>query len=400
MNIKTNYSSKLNHYYVNSLTNKSISFNGIIKSQSRLGTPIKKDLFECQHKDNYQHLPYLENKEIVSQDEFSTTIIDRDHQTSFIDKLTKKKYTKTIYDLPLRLHYELQKQKSEVVKQNQPNDVLLATGLDEKSFIDNIDKINALIKLIHPQYDLFEDKTKQIFDFNIGNTTAHITRITQGLTGIIYKIEVPNCKPLALKYYLNPYNLNSSEGAFPEIAMAHKLNDAKVTNIPKLYYGNPYNGWMLSEYVDENTKLQDGDTTFTEYIKENKLLCGDINSGMAIKSLNGLFFVDYGYICSDNSIPCNTELDTEINQYRLDKYNNPINQELTLSDIENISIYGTLYPQKNNLNFNLFNATALALQYVMQNQDIPDELACKLEEIYKEFGVESNVIDLIKSANQ
>ena len=304
------------------------------------------------------------------------------------------------------MHYELQKQKSDIVTQNQPNDVLLATGLDENSFIENIDKINALIALIHPKYDLFEDQTKQVFDFNIGNTTAHITRIAQGLTGVIYKIEIPNCRPLALKYYLNPYEPNSSEGAFPEIAMAHKLNDAKVTNIPKLYYANPYNGWMLSEYIDENTELQDGNITFEEYIDKNNLVCRDINSGMAIKNSNGLFFVDFGYIRSNNSMPCDAELNAEVNQYKINKYNK-VDKELTLSNIENLSIYGnpnvkyaTFNSQQNNLNFKLYTTTLQALKYVMQKQDIPDKLSAKLEEIYKEFGVESNVIDLIQSANQ
>lgn len=401
MTASTSYNSITNFQHVNYSNNK-ISFNGIKKTYGALNTPGEKDVFEYQ-KNNYYRLPYLKNEEIVQQDEFSTTIIDKYHPKSIIDKLTKKKYVETIYDLPLRLHDELQKQKTDTVKQSQPNDVLLATGLDEQSFINNVDKINALIAMIHPKYDLFEAQTSQVFDFNIGNATAHITRITQGLTGVIYKIEIPNCKPLALKHYLNPYDQNSSEGPFPEIAMAHKLNEAKVTNIPKLYYANPYNGWMLSEYVDENTELKDGNITFEEYINKNNLDCKDINSGMAIKNSNGLFFVDYGYIYPNNSKSCSAELNSEVNQYKINKYNNPACQELTLSDIENINVYRISYVKYsafNPLDLDFFNKTCQALRYVMQNKDIPEELSADLEKIYKEFGVKSNAIDLLKSANQ
>lgn len=359
---------------------------------------------------SYKNAEYLKNKNIVAQDDFTTTIVDTGVKKSFLDKVTGKVHTKKIYDLPLRLREDLISQNTDVVVQNEPADVLKATNLSCEEFIKEIDKINSLLYIVAPKYDLFEEQTKQEFQMKLGDKIATIKRITQGLSGCIYKIEVPECKPLALKHYLNPQNINGTEGAFAEIAFARQVNKDKVSDVPLLYCANPYNGWMLSDFVDENYKKRSSGMDFVEYIGKNKLVCRDINSGMAVKGANSPIFVDFGYIKPADSSTLkydNAVLADNSERINSKQYINSADVS-GLTKVENISLYGnadTLEAANNvimkdsQMQF-FFEANNAINNYVLNEREIPADLQTLLQEHYEAMGGIGDACELIKSCNQ
>ena len=258
----------------NKLTYDKVSFSGIEKP-----------------KYEYADAWYLKDEEIVSQDKFSTTIINKKIKRSLFDIIRNKKYTAKIYDLHLRLREELLKNNTDTVVQNEPTDILKATGLNNEELIKEIDKINSVLDLC-PQISNYDEN----FKIKLGNKIASIEKINNGMSGVIYKIRVPNCKPLALKKYFLHSGGKGAEGPFPEIAIARQMNKDKVNDIPLLYCANPYNKWMLSDFVDKNYNARKGGISFINYIKENNLWLDDINTGMAVKGNNGNICVDFGYI--------------------------------------------------------------------------------------------------------
>ena len=165
----------------------------------------------------YEDSWYLKDQNVLEQDGFTTTIEDKTVKRSLVDKLSGKIYTKKLYDIALRLREDLVSKNTETVIQNAPHDILDAAELTNEEFVKEINKINAMIALVYPRYDAFEDKTQQSFKMHLGKTEANIKRLAQGLSGVVYTIEVPGCKPLALKHYFNSQRINLSEGPFHEI---------------------------------------------------------------------------------------------------------------------------------------------------------------------------------------
>lgn len=353
---------------------------------------------------------YLKDKQVVEQDVFSTTVIDELHPRSILDKLTGKQYYSKIYDLPLKLREDLKNQKTDTVIQNIPHDILTSTGLTNEELIKEVDKINSLLHLVAPKFELFEEKTKQEFQMKLGNKTATLMRIAQGLSGCIYKIDVPGCKPLALKHYLDPQNINCSEGAFPEIAFARQVNKDGVSNVPLLYSANPYNGWMLSDFVDSNYSKRENGLDFADYVEKNNLFCQDINSGMAIMGKNGPIFVDFGYIYSTNSTTKKyQDVIFSDNEERINSTNYIEDSNVSdLTKIENFAMYGNENTlkivnkevcNKPEMLF-FFDANSAINNYVLRNLEIPKELQSTLQESYEAMGGIGDVCELLKSCNQ
>ena len=353
---------------------------------------------------------YLKDEEIVAQDDFTTTIIDKTHKRSLMDRIKNKKYTTTIYDLPLRLREDLKKNNTDTVIQNEPSDLLKETGLTNKELIKEIDKISSLIMLVAPKYDTFEDKTKQEFKVKLGNKIANVERLSQGLSGIIYVIKVPDCKPLALKHYLSPMNIHSDEGAFPETALAKKMNEDKVCDIPLLYYANPYNGWMLLDFIDKNYEKRQNGISFIDYLEKNNLNPKDINSGILVKGKdNNSIFVDYGYIAPYGSTGENYH--DVIYSDNAEKVNNE--KYLDSDDVSGLTKLATVQmfgnentiekirtKVKTNPELQFSLDTCKAVVMALRKKEIPAELAKRLQENYEKSGFIGDAIELIKSCDQ
>lgn len=367
--------------------------------------------FRGEKQFKYANSWYLKNETILEQDEFSTTIEDREAKTGILDKFLKKTHPKKIYDLPLRLREDLAGHGIDTVVLHTPQDLLDKTGLSDEQFMKEINKINALIALVYPRYDSFEDKTKQNFKMQMGNSVANVTRLTQGMSGIIYKIEVEGCKPLALKHYLNPKSVNLSEGAFPEIAMAKKMNEANVSDIPLLYCANPYEGWMLSEFIDKDYKTRKGGISVADYAKNNNLVFRDANSGMTVSGKDGLILVDFGYISSASSHTHMSGFDKTVagdNRKRAnsDEYINSKTASL-LGKTENVNLYASpdsrkefINEHKNDPEFKLFNDILAGTRFALASEEMPEKLKKSLQENFEKAGFIGDAVELVKSCNQ
>ena len=396
------------NYPVKNLPKKKIRANSGLTSVDTVSFSGSKKSVNQSFK--YADSWYLKDEEIVNQDDFTTTIIDKTHKRSLMDRIRNKKYTRKIYDLPLRLREDLKRNNTDTIIQNVPADLLKETGLTNRELIKEIDKINSLIMLVAPRYDTFEEKTKQEFNIKLGSKIANVKRLSQGLSGSLYEIKVPDCKPLALKHYLNPMNINSQEGAFPEIALAKKMNEDKVCNIPLLYYANPYNGWMLSDFVDKNYEKRQNGISFIDYLEKNKLIPKDINSGILVKGKdNTPIFVDYGYIMPFGASA--NDYQNVIYSDNTEKVNN--NKYLDNDDVSDltkfatISMYGdentikrTITKAKTTPELQFFIDASTAVRMTLKEKEIPEDIACRLKENYEKSGFIGDVIELIKSCDQ
>ena len=404
--------------------NNGIQFSGISKVSSLKNNNVKnthsiyfgmrdeKDEVNLSGKNSEVKGKYLKDEKVISQNGFTTTIEDKTAKKTLWDKITGKTPTKKIYDLPIRFQESLRAQNSERVVTNVPTEILNQTGLSQKEFEREIEKINTLINIVKPAYDLFEDKTQQSFQVKIGEQVAEVNRLTQGLSGVVYKIEIPGCKPLALKSYLNPLNINLSEGAFPEIALAQKLNKDGVPNIPKMYMANPYNGWMLSDFVDKNYTTSKTQENLSDYIAKNQLVFRDQNSGMFVDGKNARYLVDYGYISqkdSDNGylIPyfkhsvleskykkCN-----DLNEYKSEHIGlEQLHAIRNFAEPQTVQYINEKYADTPEYNFYL--SLSYARELVLNDKEIPQELAQELQKNYEQLGFIGDAIDLVKSCNQ
>lgn len=397
----------INSYNVQNIQAANPSINKSLYNTNPVDTISFNGNTQFQHADSW----YLKDETILAQDAFSTTIEDKTVKRSLFDMILKKSYPKKIYDLPLRFREELQSQQTDMVVLNAPSDVLAATGLTNEEFVKAIDKVNALIALVHPRYDLFEDKTKQDFQVQIGNSVANVARQKQGLSGVIYKIEIEGCKPLALKHYINPAKINLKEGAFPEIAIAKKMNEDNVSDIPLLYCANPYDGWMLSEFIDDDYVKREGGISFVDYMIKNNLALDDENSGLTVSSKTDMIFVDFGYIASNASHTYISGFDTVVFDDIRQKANSNdyihSKQSSLLGVIENVSLYGDLDAKRALLNayrdkpeLKLFGTMLKALNCVHSNQEIPEKIKTDLQEAYEKSGFIGDAAELAKSCNQ
>ena len=359
----------------------------------------------------YPYSWYLKNEKIIAQDDFSTTIEDRSVRRSLKDIIKGKKYQKKIYDLPLRLREELSETNKEIVNQNTPVDILDKTGQSESEFIKDIEKINSFIALVYPRYDRNEDETRQEFKIEIGNSIATVTRIRQGMSGIIYKIAIDGCKPLCLKHFTNINDINMQEGAFPEIAIAKKLNEDNVKDIPLLYYANPYNGWMLSEYITSDYESRKDGIPFAKYMEDNNLVCNDVNDGMKVAGKDSLIYVDFGYISSKNS-----EKDlNDFNSIVVNDKRNRVNSKDYISDenislitkAQNLSLYGSeefysdfidQYYTTQELQF--IGDIGTLINKVLSGRRIPVYTHKQMQREYEKLGFSGDIIQLINSCNQ
>ena len=360
----------------------------------------------------YEDSWYLKDQNVLEQDGFTTTIEDKTVKRSLVDKLSGKIYTKKLYDIALRLREDLVSKNTETVIQNAPHDILDAAELTNEEFVKEINKINAMIALVYPRYDAFEDKTQQSFKMHLGKTEANIKRLAQGLSGVVYTIEVPGCKPLALKHYFNSQRINLSEGPFHEISLAKKMNEDNVLNIPLLYCANPYEGWMLSEFVDKNYETRKDGISVADYVKKHNLVLSDGNSGSFVKGKDRYVFVDFGYIkpsAYDTGLTNFKKAVMEDNISRAnskDYLNSPQNVS-TLGVAEKVYMYGNDETKKyfvqrygNDPEFRLFEDTADATGRVLSNKKIPHSLKLRLQENFEKAGFIGDAMELVKSCDQ
>ncbi|MBQ9246428.1 hypothetical protein IJ182_09200 [bacterium] len=377
-------------------------------------SPLKRDTVSFSKSFSpflYGYSWYLNKENIVTQDDFSTTVVDKERKRKLKDIFNGKTYTKKIYDLPLRLREELSETNKDTVVSNIPNDVMIASGLSNNDFIKSIDKINSFINIIYPRYDKDEDRTQQKFKMKLGNTVATVTRITQGLSGIIYKIEIPNCKPLCLKHFINIFDTNLSEGAFPEISLAKKMNEDNVKDIPLLYCANPYNGWMLSEFITSDYKSRKDGISFNNYLKRNNLVCNDVNEGMTVGGKDANIYVDFGYIYSKESDRDTKGFHTKVNEDRKNNANRFSQQSIEktsiMSSAENIFLYGDdkvqdsmIKEYHSNPEFHFLSEVTEAVENILSGKRISSSLAMRLQKHFEEIGFIGDALDIISTCKQ
>lgn len=357
-----------------------------------------KDSFEPSEKIQYdsQFSPYLKDKTVLSKNEFTVTVEDTDIKRSLSDKIKKRMHTKKIYDFPFRLRQELIQKGNYVLTVNEPKDILKTTGLTNEEFCKEIDKINTLISLIYPRFNLLQEYTQQEFTMKAGNSAITASIVKQGGSGVVYKITVPGCKPLALKYFKPKKNPDPTEGAFPEIAMARKMNVDNVSDIPVLYSADPYNGWMLSDFVDKDYKVRNG-ISFADYIEKNQLVLDDINTGMAVVTNdNKKIFVDFGYISPSGSEPIKG-----LNNITSDDTQQTINSPDYLTTLKksvfttskqiyshgnNKSLLDFLKLYQNNPEYKLYDTMSKAVALKLGYREIPRDLAKEIQKNYEESG--------------
>ena len=408
-NIKMRITTNYNHLPHTKINNK--NYQAIPNRSQRLSSDtISFSSKKCDFK--YSNAWYLKNKKILEQDDFSTTVFDKYQYCSFFDLLAGRKNHSQIYDLPLRLREDLKKQKTDTIIQNIPQDILDNTGLTNKELIKEIDKINTLIDIVAPEinWNNTKQKPKQKFQMKLGSKTATITRIAHGKSGCVYEIKLENCKPLALKHYHNSQKINESEGAFPELALAKKFNEDNVSDVPLLYYGNPYNGWMLSEFIDKNYTKRENGIGFLDYLNKNGLCCFDMNKGISVKGANEKIYVDFGYIRPKNSkiIPCKDVIIQDITK-RINTNKYASSKEVSdLTKAQNIFLYGdevsTDFIETKSLTspeIQFYNETNNTIKnYILSEKEIPKETQKRLQKLYKSIGGIGNACILIKSCKQ
>ncbi len=365
----------------------------------------------ADHKSADKSSWYLRDEHIIEQNDFTTTVERVKIGKGFLGLKKKIKIPVELYDLPIRLAEDIKQNGDSLIKMNEPKDILQETGLTNDEFLREIEKINAIIMLTHPRYDLYPDETYHEFEMQLGKSSARIKRITQGLSGVVYRITVPNCKSLALKHYLNPLDINLSEGAFPEIALAKKFNEDNVQDIPRLFAANPYNGWMLNEFIGRGYKMREDGISLAEYCEKNNLHCSDINSGMSVHCYDGEIFVDFGYIAPHRSSKelCN-EFQKRTLQDRCEYYNkyaylNNKNKS-TLEKTINTALFGSEDTQakfykkhKKSPEFKFYQRVVRATDYV-EVIDLPKDIKEDLQSLYEQIGGIGSAAKLIESCKQ
>ncbi len=405
LNLSSNL--QINNVNVQNVQNSNHVYNMALKGADFSDTVSFKGEKQFKYTDSW----YLKGQEILDQDGFTTTVEDKQAKVGMFDKLLKKTHPKKIYDLPLRLREDLTSKGTDTVILRGPNDVLNETGLSNEEFIKDINKINTMISLVYPRYDSFEDETKQSFEMKMGNSTANVTRLRQGLSGIVYKIEVEGCRPLALKHYLHPQKVNQAEGPFPEIAIAKKMNEDNVSNIPLLYCANPYEGWMLSEFVDKDYEARKDGVSILDYASANELIFGDRNTGNTVRGKDGRIFVDFGYIEPAFSNGCTLGFEKVVCEDVVSRANSKDDKDKkytsTLGHCADVSLYGNGETRKalvqkyaDNPEFKLFCDALQGTRYALAGKDMPKDLEASLQESFEKSGFVGDAVELVQSCKQ
>ena len=367
--------------------------------------------FSAKSNFKYQDAWYLKGKTIVEQDEYTTTVIDKPEKSGLLKRLKGTQPTRKIYDLPLRLRENLYKRRQDTFIEFLPPDVLSETGLRMDAFVREIDKVNTLISLVRPKYDIDENKTKQKFEMKMGDSIAQIERIKEGMSGTIYKIQIPKCRPLCLKHFINSDSANTQEGPFPEIAMATKLNKKFVQDVPIMFCANPYNGWMLSEYISPDYSSSVKGIKFDDFMKKNNLDCNDVNTGTIVHSNNGDIFVDFGYIAPSGSDRYTEGFDKVVLADKKEMVNSAgyvnFSKRSVLSLADNMFNYAEpklkkmfFYELSRNPETKFYLAARRAVDNVLKNEPIEQSDKETLQKNYEELGFIGSAVKLIESCNQ
>ena len=199
--------------------------------------------------------------------------------------------------LSLQLYRNIHKSGKNFASTGVIKELVQKTGLSEAQFAQEMDSLATMITLLKPTSLKFEEPHK-IFDIMIWEIKAKVSYIAKGMSGSVYKIEIPGAKPIALKkYHGDIHQIANSEGVYAEAAIQKKLYEDGGSDTAALICTNPDRGWILSEFIDSNYKMRTNGIKVKEYLEKNGLMFDDINGGMNIKDSAGNdILVEFGYI--------------------------------------------------------------------------------------------------------
>lgn len=209
--------------------------------------------------------------------------------------VSKRKYYHSVYELPIAFALETlernRRGKDTHIVEEIPD---MLKDIDEDELLETLDMAAV-----------FTDDDVDDIKFEIEGKEFELEQVESGSYGIAYKLKRDGFdKPLLFKVYRDANRIDY-HGIFAEVALERELNHAGVIDIPKLYMASPlgkeikmqgenktyiHATWKISEFVDEDTPLKEGDLTLEKYLKRKRLTHDDMHEGNKI----GDYIVDLG----------------------------------------------------------------------------------------------------------
>ena len=233
--------------------------------------------------------------------------------------------------LPVELYRTIQNSGKNYINTKEIKEIIQKTGLSEAQFAKEMDNIASMLSVLKPT-DLKYEQAGKIFEIELGNKTAKVSFLAKGMSGSVYKIEMPNVKQFIMKkYHGTTHKISRTEGAYAEAAIQKRLYDDGVSDTAALIAANPDNGWIVSEFIDSNYKMRTKGIKIKDYLEKNGLYFDDVNEGMYIKDANGnAILVDFGYI-----IPKKHKYGSDV-QFLTNRVNLRIEQEKAEMDLDSL----------------------------------------------------------------
>lgn len=215
-------------------------------------------------------------------------------------KLIKDNYDdKNIYDLGLRYaivaNNTVREKGSAIIKNEIPE---IFKGLDENELFKTLDELPVYLE------------PRKLNKFKIGEKEFTAESIGSGCLNDAYLIKDANNNQICYKAAKNPYQMNTGQGVYDEIAIWQEAQNAGVKDIPKLYIANPVGyfvqakdelgtttkgAWEVVEFVKDSKQVPENALKLTSWLKEKGLHHGDLHAGNYI----GDTIIDLGGICDD-----------------------------------------------------------------------------------------------------